>query len=181
MKNKFFYLSTLIFFTFSISSFAETKVYHWIDKDGNSHFSDTPTAETEEVNLNLQNILPHQEVKKREASLASELQDSLVKYEATITSPEDDSSMRSNDGTINVHVSTTPAKENNHKLQLFLDGVALGDPQVSPTMRALNIDRGTHQVQVHLLDENANLLAKTQIVTVHLQRVNVGNLKALAK
>lgn len=171
MKNRLFYLTTLIFLTFSISTFAETKVYHWVDKDGNSHFSDTPTPETEEVVLNQQNVLPENKINAHDLSIET---DEVIKYQATITSPEDDSSMRSNDGTINVHVSTTPEKKNNHKLQLFLDGIALGEPQISPTIRALNIDRGTHLVQVHLLDKNGQMLAKTQVVTVHLQRVSIG-------
>lgn len=180
MKNRLFYLSTLIFLTFSISAFAETKVYHWVDEDGNSHFSDTPTPETEEVTLNQQNVLPENKIKAQDLSIetGSAQKNEVIKYQASITSPEDDSSMRSNDGTINVHVTTTPEKENNHKLQLFLDGIALGQPQISPTIRALNIDRGTHQVQVHLLDENGQVLAKTQVVTVHLQRVNVNTIRA---
>lgn len=183
MKNRLFYLSTLIFLTFSISIFAGTKVYHWVDEEGHSHFSDTPTPETEEVILNQQNILPINKTAEHEASIYDTFQEQekVIKYQATITSPEDDSSMRSNDGTINVHVSTTPEKKNTHKLQLFLDGIALGDPQISPTIRALNIDRGTHQVQVHLLDENGNELAKTQVITVHLQRVNVNTIRAKLK
>ena len=106
-----------------------------------------------------------------------EKQDVII-YQATITSPQDDSAIRSNDGTLDIHVTTTPEKQNNQKLQLFLDGKRLGTPQISPTIRALNIDRGTHQVQVHLLDEEGKLLAKTQIVTVHLQRATVGTINA---
>ena len=42
----------------------------------------------------------------------------IIQYQATITSPEDEKIVRSNDGTIDIHVVTEPEKENNQKLQL---------------------------------------------------------------
>ncbi|WP_028862285.1 DUF4124 domain-containing protein [Psychromonas aquimarina] len=185
MKYSTFCTAALIFLCSSIVTAAETKIYHWIDEDGNSHFSDTAVPGTEEVTVKNENLFSSDTALKTDSedndlSLDDEFADSepAVEYQATITSPQDDMALRSNDGTINVHVKTTPEKENTQKLQLYLDGKALGSPQISPTMSARNIDRGTHQVQVHLLDEKGNVLAKTQIVTVHLQRATVGVLKA---
>ena len=186
MKHCVLCLTSLILF-FSSALTAETKIYHWVDKQGKSHFSDTadPGAKIEEISVSEQNLLfnnssqapadvqenellPEREQEKQEAIL----------YQASITSPQDDSSIRSNDGTLEIHVTTMPEKQNNQKLQLFLDGKTLGEPQISPTIRALNIDRGTHQVQVYLLDEQGKTLAKTQIVTVHLQRATIGIINA---
>ncbi len=161
---------------------SEMKIYHWIDKEGNSHFSDTADPNTEEVQLKEQNVF----VEEFSAPPASPTQDMLtdeavIEYVATIVSPTDDQAIRSNEGTINIQVSTTPEKENSQKLQLYLDGVALGQPQISPTISAQNIDRGTHQLEVHLIDENDKLLAKTQVVTVHLQRVHINRAVAIPK
>ncbi|WP_019613713.1 DUF4124 domain-containing protein [Psychromonas ossibalaenae] len=184
MKYSIFCTAVLIFLCSSFATVAETKIYHWIDEDGNSHFSDTAVPGTEEVKVKNENLFSSDPALKtdteNELSLDDEFEDSepAIEYQATITSPQDDMALRSNDGTINVHVKTTPEKENTQKLQLYLDGKALGGPQISPTMSARNIDRGTHQVQVQLLDEKGNVLAKTQIVTVHLQRATVGAIKA---
>lgn len=184
MKHCAVYLANLIFL-FSSAVTAETKIYHWVDEQGNSHFSDTAVPGTEEVHVSNQNLLFNTTAKEQEQKQENKLlpeneqekQDVII-YQATITSPQDDSAIRSNDGTLDIHVTTTPEKQNNQKLQLFLDGKRLGTPQISPTIRALKIDRGTHQVQVHLLDEEGKLLAKTQIVTVHLQRATVGTINA---
>ncbi len=183
MKRFTLCLSSLIFLFSSIAVVADTKIYHWVDEQGKSHFSDTAGPGTEEVSVNNQNLLVSSNGKEpkaeNELSIAVEEEKKIaIEYQATITSPLDDTALRSNEGTIDIHVSTTPEKNNNQKLQLFLDGKALGEPQISPTISAQNIDRGTHQIQVHLLDENGKLLAKTQIVTVHLQRVSVGTIKA---
>ena len=185
MKRSIFCLATLIYLFSAITVTAETKVYHWVDEQGNSHFSDTATPRSEEISISSQNLLLNNKTRAQEKKSENEFplpskeeSKAVIKYQATITSPQDDTALRSNDGTINIHVSTTPEKKNNQKLQLFLDGKVLGAPQISPTIRALNIDRGTHQVQVHLLDEDGKLLAKTQIVTVHLQRATVGIIRA---
>lgn len=174
MKLSQLFLTTLLYLTFSFANAAEMKIYHWVDDDGKVHFSDTAVPGTEEIQVKDFNLLTSEDSSSEAGSIASELafndEDEAVTYQATITSPEDDMPLRSNDGTINIHVATKPEKEHSQKLQLYLDGKKLGSPQISPTMRALNIDRGTHQVQVELLSEDGNVLAKTQVVTVHLQR-----------
>ncbi|MEH6452640.1 MAG: DUF4124 domain-containing protein [Psychromonas sp.] len=180
MKLFLLCFSSLFCFVVSTSSLAaQTKIYHWVDEDGKTHFSDTALPGTEQIEVHNDNILNSdiQTTTKsvKSDNLSSQVTDEpVIEYQATIISPEDDTALRSNNGTINIHVTTEPVKKNTHKLQLFLDGQALGSPQISPTISAQNIDRGTHQVQVQLLDENGNILALTQIVTVHLQRANKG-------
>ncbi|MCG6200206.1 DUF4124 domain-containing protein [Psychromonas antarctica] len=180
MKRFTLCLSALIFIFSSATALADTKIYHWVDEQGKSYFSDTAPPGAKEISISHQNLLLHSQVtkpKKDTPTALDQLQKTAIEYQATITSPLDDVALRSNAGTINIQVSTTPEKKNNQKLQLFLDGKALGEPQISPSISAQNIDRGTHQLQVQLLDEDGALLTKTQIVTVHLQRVAVGNLQ----
>lgn len=177
MKHCTLYISGLIFIVSSFTAIAETKVYHWVDEQGKSHFSDTagPASGTKEITIGTQNLLlndPTQAANSSQENTQTDDNAQLEKitYQATITSPLDNTPLRSNDGTINVHVETSPEKKSNHKLQLYLDGKALGEAQLSPIISAKNVARGTHQVQVDLLDEQGKLLAKTQVVTVHLQR-----------
>jgi hypothetical protein len=166
-------LFTTIFYIFSSFSIAEDlKIYHWVDENGKSHFSDTAVPGTKEIDVKNNNLLPASENNNDNdnENLPDLSEVTMVNYRATITSPQHDKALRSNDGTLDIYVAIEPEKQNTHKLQLYLDGKKLGAPQISSTIRALNIDRGTHQVQVSLLDESGQILAKTQIVTVHLQR-----------
>lgn len=176
---KLFLLCFSSLFCFLISTYSiadQPKIYHWVDDDGKTHFSDTALPGTEQIEVHNDNILnielqTTRKATKSEQSVSQDVNDEpVIQYQATIISPEDDTALRSNNGTIDIHVTTEPVKKNSHKFQLFLDGQALGSPQISPTISAQNIDRGTHQVQVQLLDEDGNILALTQIVTVHLQR-----------
>jgi preprotein translocase subunit SecF len=172
---------TLLFITFififSSTIMAESKIYYWVDKNGESHFSDTAAPETnpEEVNIRNQNLLVNKQknqVQNEEAEIQLEVPTNQpsISYKADITSPSEGATIHSNEGTINIQVSITPEKKTDDTLQLYLDGKKIGTPQRSPTMRALNIDRGTHQVQVFILDKAGNILTKTQIVTVYVQK-----------
>jgi len=159
---------------FSSTTAATTKIYHWVDKNGKSHYSDTAAIGTAEIQVVTQNIITSDNLQpvitpKNAAAVTAE---AAIIYQAEIISPENDRPLRSNDGSINIQVKTTPEKTPTQKLQLFLDGNALGSPQISSTIRAENIDRGTHQVQVQLLDESGKVLARTQLVTIHLQRIS---------
>ncbi len=167
------FLSILLCFYATLTS-AETKIYHWVDEKGKSHFADTAPPGTAEIVVENKNLVstPQQQQPNRKNNTQKE---EVIKYLAEITTPENDIAIRSNDGTLEVHVKTTPEKKSTQRLQLFLDGQSLGSPQISPTIRALNVDRGTHQIQAKLLDEANNILATTQIVTVHLQRISVNN------
>ena len=174
-------LASLILF-FSSTVTAESTIYHWVDAQGKNHFSDTvdSSENSEKVNIREHNIFENSRKNAQpEGSLTLERLPNIkekkqaITYQATITSPTDKESIRSNNGTLNIQVSTVPEKENTQKLQLIMDGKKLGAPQISTTIGALNIDRGTHQIQVQLLAEDGSILAKTQIVTIYLQRITV--------
>jgi hypothetical protein len=170
------FLSLLIFF-YSGLTLAETKVYTWIDEKGKSHFSDTAPPGTAEVFVETQNLISSPIMKDRTSKGNSEQTNTtpqkVIHYEANIVSPQDDIAIRSNEGALEIHVETMPEKLSTQQLQLYLDGQKLGSPQISPTIRALNVDRGTHQLQVYLLDEAGQTVTKTQIVTIHLLRATI--------
>lgn len=179
MRNWILLFTTLIFI-FSSTVTAESKIYHWIDKKGENHFSDTAAPETnpQEINIRNQNLLinPHKneiQNKETEIQLAPPSNLHSISYKADITSPSEGVTIHSNEGTINIQVSITPEKKIDDTLQLYLDGKKIGEPQLTSTMRALNIDRGTHQLQVFILDKAGNLLTKTQIVTVYMQKTKI--------
>lgn len=170
MKFSVLFISTLLLLS---TASLQAKIYHWIDKDGNAHYSDTAIPGTTEITAENKNLVSADALKVEESKKPAQStinKEPIIDYQAEIVSPQDDMAVRSNAGTLEVHVKTTPQKESSQRLQLYLDGTPLGEPQISPTIRALNIDRGTHQVQVHLLDEAGQVLTKTQIVTIHLQR-----------
>ena len=180
MKSSLLLISLLLCFFASLSH-AQTTVYYWVDKEGKTYFSDTFAPGAEKIMVENKNLISIDPVNKTQATTQtlSEIDDlSLdrkqeIKYQAKILFPQNDMALRSNNGTLDVYVSTIPGKNSTQRLQLFLDAQPLGSPQIPPTIRVFNVDRGTHQIQVQLVDETGNTLAKTQIITVHLQRATL--------
>ena len=180
MKSSLLLISLLLCFFASLSH-AQTTVYYWVDKEGKTYFSDTFAPGAEQITVENKNLISINPVNKTQATTQtlSEIDDlSLdrkqeIKYQAKILFPQNDMALRSNNGTLDVYVSTIPGKNSTQRLQLFLDAQPLGSPQIPPTIRVFNVDRGTHQIQVQLVDETGNTLAKTQIITVHLQRATL--------
>lgn len=167
-----FYLLFFSALLCSITNASEMKIYSWVDDMGKVHFSDTAIPGTQEVKLKNSNLLI---TDKNTSTVVETLpvtteDEMIISYKATISSPEDDQALRSNDGTINIHVSIEPKKENTQTLQLYLDGKKFGEPHISQIIEILNIDRGTHLMQVELLNDNGEILATTPTVTVHLLR-----------
>lgn len=175
---KFFvtYLSTLLFLMLTVMQ-VQAKVYHWVDGNGINHFSDTsPSTEIQALEVENKNVIlttykqspsTHQSIEKNKAIPIKQT------YDAKIVSPKEDMAIRSNNGTLVINVTIKPEKKSNQLLQLLLDGLVFGKSQTSTTIRALNVDRGTHQLQVQLLDSEGKVLTKTQIVTVHVQRAAI--------
>ena len=175
MNNTLFGLAVLMVLFSSINTFAESKIYHWVDAHGQTHYADRAAPGTEEIQVSPNNVVTTDNIQPATLHSAQReaVKSSVIEYQATIISPAHDSPLRSNDGTIKIAVKIIPEKQNTQKLQLFLDGKPFGSPQISSTIRVLNIDRGTHQIQVQLLDAQGNVVALTQVITVHLQRASI--------
>ncbi|MDA7745807.1 DUF4124 domain-containing protein, partial [Psychromonas sp.] len=108
MKFSVACVSTLLFLSTSIVQ-AETKIYQWVDADGSTHFSDTAVPGTEQITAGNKNLVsadvlkPNSTTKKQSTTPT---QDKAISYQAEIISPQDDMAIRSNEGTIEVHVKT---------------------------------------------------------------------------
>jgi len=168
-------MSTLLYLSAPLVNGNEMKIYRWVDEEGKTHFSDTAVPGTDEVEVKENNLLFSDTVKVASADKTNDENHdkAVINYQVNITSPADNQALRSNNGNIDIHVAIEPAKKHTQTLQLYLDGKKLGNPQISPTIQVQNIDRGTHQVQVELLSKSGKVLAKTPIVTVHLQRTSI--------
>ena len=166
--------STIIYMSSSLMQ-VESKVYTWVDEDGKTHFSDHAQPGTKEVVLQDTNLVSDdRKVAEKPVSAESppvvEEKKKAILYQISILSPKNDVAIRANDGSFSVNVAINPKLEEEHMFQLYIDNMKVGAPQSSTTMLAENVDRGTHQVQVFLMDKKETIVAKTKIISVHLQR-----------
>jgi hypothetical protein len=185
MKISILLFSAIIYFSSGLIM-AESAIYTWTDKDGNAHFSDHELPGAHKVGIKASNIVSEDNHEKNSvedntstiASTNSEVKKNIT-YQVNFTSPKNDQAIRANNGNFPVNVVITPQQKKQHQLQLYIDGQKYGNAQLSTTILAEKVDRGAHQIQVFLLDEKNNMLAKTKIITVYIQKVSKINSRSI--
>ena len=90
--------------------------------------------------------------------------------QALIVSPANDSAVRSNAGRLTVRARVDPPLREGHRLQLLLDGVPLGVEGQTSTFELDNIDRGTHSLQLQVIDDAGRVLFTGTPSKFHLLR-----------
>ena len=89
---------------------------------------------------------------------------------AVIVSPANDSALRSNAGNLTVSGQIDPGLHGGHRVQLLLDGVPQSGPGRLLQFSLENIDRGTHRLELRIVDEAGEVVFTGAPGTVHLLR-----------
>ncbi|WP_081869670.1 DUF4124 domain-containing protein [Endozoicomonas numazuensis] len=150
-----------------------SEIYKTVDNNGNVTFTDSPGAnkKAEPVELPPITSIPSSPTSSQPAVKQLDDQKGDIYPTFTITEPANDSTVRDN-GNFTVNVSLKPRLTVGHTLSLSVDGVQQGKPQRNTQFKLQNIDRGTHQLSVAILNRNGKTL-KTTRSTVHVQRTVV--------
>lgn len=87
--------------------------------------------------------------------------------------PEPDATLRSSAGEVIVSVTSEPGLQQGHRYRLLLDGQATGEPGLSPVFPLSNIDRGSHNLSVEILDEQGRTVERTANQPFHMLRISL--------
>ncbi|MCL1121930.1 DUF4124 domain-containing protein [Shewanella seohaensis] len=143
-----------------LSLFAQATVYKWVDKDGKVHYSDEPHPNAEVVELKEKTLnqiaLPPV---KNDADDSQVIQQ--IQYQVVITSPEEEETVRDNNGDFRVTATVTPEIKSQYLMALKLDGQTVGQPQVGGIFQLKNIDRGEHTIVVDAMTQNGKVFASS--------------------
>ncbi|AGH80191.1 hypothetical protein PCNPT3_01245 [Psychromonas sp. CNPT3] len=172
----------LFFFgLFSASVYAsDTTIYKTIDAQGNVHFSDKANENNKPIEIKINNVfaVPN----KSEVNTSQHIiekksfekqKTKIIAYQANINYPRNDMALRSNNGELKVQVKISPNMLSTQKLQLYIDGVKVGKAQHTTTITQQSVGRGTHLLQVYLIDKDKQILHKSPVIRMHLLRANV--------
>lgn len=147
----------LVFFVCCLS--AET-VYKTVDADGNIIFTDTPSKNAEEINIqDIQTIKnPNAGAALPERRLLGDNDKKPAYKSVVVTNPKDGAGIRSNNGDISISISLKPALLPGHKIIISMDGEEVG---TGNSVSLQNVDRGTHDIKVTVVDQSGEELIST--------------------
>jgi hypothetical protein len=151
---------------------AMAQVYTYIDAEGNRVFTDKPRAgNAERVELAPSNTMPTVQTQAPpvDEPVKPELRYNLLR----ILVPQPDASIRDSAGGLIVSVNSDPALYPGHSYRLLLDGSAIGEAGTSPVFPLSNIDRGTHQLAVEIIDRQGRIIERTPTQPFHMLRISL--------
>ncbi len=159
---------------------AETGVYRWVAPDGTVIFSDQPRPGAEKVDIKPAQTVPPPEAVRRVLDEDSREQSRgpTAYSEFAIVSPAQDEPVRANNGDVTISMQLTPALRAKHAIVVSMDGQKVGEG-TSTQLTLQNLPRGTHTVQAAVVDAAGVELARTEMVTFHLQRRRLPTLRAV--
>lgn len=171
MKQLSLALSLLLF-----STAGQAELYKWVDEEGNTHYSDSPTTSKAKP-FTPPGITTTPAVKvPPQAPKAVVPQPAAFKYnDIKIVSPGQDATIRSNPGNITIAFESVPAlnTDQGHSISVAIDGTPVKDNITTSSVQLNNIDRGTHTVTVTINDETGKPLITSSGITFHMHRVSI--------
>jgi hypothetical protein len=174
-------LAVALCLLFSVSQTVMAQVYTYIDANGNRVFTDQPHRNAKKVEIAPTNRVDQPTKAPSRASKAKPAASPIFHYQLLrILAPEPDSTIRDIEGNLNVTVSNDPELQPDHLYRLLLDSKPYGEPTRSPVFPLKNIDRGTHQLSVEIIDQYGRVLERTPNQPFHLVRISLAQ-KRLAQ
>lgn len=154
----------------------QAEVYKSINADGEVIYSDVPSQGAQRVQMpELPTYSPAPLPVAPAAPQAPPPVAAPAYSNITVSKPDNDETIRSNAGILNVSVTLAPALqiEAGHRVQFFLDGKPLGKPIARSSTSFRNVDRGTHAITAAVIDDSGASLVTSAAVTVHLLRASI--------
>ncbi len=174
-------LAVALCLLFSVSQTVLAQVYTYIDANGNRVFTDQPHRNAKKVEIAPTNRVDQPTKAPSRASKGKPAASPIFHYQLLrILAPEPDSTIRDIEGNLNVTVSNDPELQPDHLYRLLLDSKPYGEPTRSPVFPLTNIDRGTHQLSVEIIDQYGRVLERTPNQPFHLVRISLAQ-KRLAQ
>lgn len=162
---------------------AATRIYKSVDAEGNVVYTDVAPpeadrAEQTEIRIEAPNTFDNAPAPAEPGAPALVAEDEAVEDEEIVysslllTGPADDEAIRSNNGDLTLYAAVAPGLAETHRLRFFVDGQPVGTTS-STSLALSNLDRGTHQAQVVILDEAGNAVMQSAVHAFHILRYSI--------
>ena len=151
-------------------SSAQGEMYKHKDAEGVTVYSDVPAEGATPIVTPEGNTikLPKYVAKKKPAKESSDSEYSTF----IIVSPENDSTVRENSGSVTIALSLTPElnTESGHSISAFVNGIKAVSNSASLAITINNINRGSHSIYAVVTDAEGNNLIQSNSINIHLKQ-----------
>lgn len=171
MKIRIF-LILLVF----IPALASAAIYKKVDRNGEVTFTDIPQKGA--VELDVPKAQVYNEEVRQENSLSPKTSEQnanelISDYQVRLLTPTNDEVVWPSDtgiGSLDVSIKVDPELKESNFIVYDIDGKPFYGPTRETSVNLQNIDRGTHILQVKIVNEQNKVLAETKPFTFHMKR-----------
>lgn len=157
------------------------EVYTYIDAEGNRVFTDKPkTGNAQRVTITPSNGMSATPSPAPAVAPAQADAPALAYQMLRILLPQPDATIRDSAGKLIVTATSEPVLHPGHGYRLLLDGQIAGAAGRSPVFALENVDRGTHQLAVEIVDAQGRIVERTPSQPLHMLRISLAQ-KRLVK
>ncbi len=177
-------ISTFLLLALCLSMAEARDIYRWVAPDGSVNYSDEPRAGADRITL--PEWVPPKIIRPMAPPITPRVDKprSVAYEQLAITRPAAEENIHDNQGIVEVTVKLDPelVTAKDHRIQLLLDGKAMGAPSPAIGQSLEGVERGKHTVAAQVLDQNDQVLITSEPVVFYMKRqspmlhppVNVG-------
>lgn len=175
------YICALALTLLSIAGPTNAQIYKSVDANGVVTFSDKPPKGAQETfepipsptQINSMQAMPIAPPESLTSIEEKGRDGDEAEKKISILSPLDNATIPMGAGIFDVSVKTEPALIEGESLELYLDGVKVGEGQTALKWTLTYVIRGAHKLQAKWLPEDGSLLAVSDPVTVFVLRPSI--------
>lgn len=148
------------------------KIYRWIDKDGNVHFTDEPRKGAVELKMKevpTVNMTPPAPLKPIQSPAKEEQIPKFIKYTAArVVSPAKDGVVRNNAQILTVDLAIEPALGAGHSVRIFVDGKPVKETEQTSGIKLEKLEFGEHSINFAIINQDGKVVFNSQSNSFHL-------------
>lgn len=163
-----------------IATPALAKMYKCTDADGNIIYTDEPCIGGEELKLPPLPTFKSPPAKPNTKPASSESK-AFEYTKLEISKPRNEQMLEDQTGKVEILVDIVPALQHldGHRLTISLDGTKLKGSGTTTRIQLDKVDRGSHTLQVSIIDESGAVLKTSPSVTFHNRRPSLNRPRPL--
>ncbi len=90
-----------------------------------------------------------------------------------IVQPENDATVRSNEGTVSVSLALTPTLVEGHSVKITIDGKELPGEVRSTQFTLNNLNRGNHTLETRIVDASGSVVIRSNRINFDLRQASI--------
>lgn len=170
------YLLLFLSLTLCFGALAQERVYKRVNPDGSVEYSDRPLEDAEIIKVPKGSTFTMPATPaagNRAAPRPPRNSDDAESYESLeITSPQNDEAIRSNDGRVTALAKSVPTLQEGHFYRWTMDGTVLPRKLKDPILLMKEVDRGTHNLEVAIINSEGKVVMSSDKIVFHLLRAS---------